>query len=76
LQRRLDRRRRRRQLGEAAAELLEELALALLGPSEEFPLRLLGLLLLVLVLLLLLLLVVVLLLLLVLGLLGGHAVEH
>jgi hypothetical protein len=47
--------------------------LALLGPSEEFPLRLLGLLLLVLVLLLL---VVVLLLLLVLGLLGGHAVEH
>jgi len=51
--------------------------LALLGPSEEFPLRLLGLLLLVLVVLLLLLLVVVLLLLLlVLGLLGGHAVEH
>ena len=50
--------------------------LALLGPSEEFPLRLLGLLLLVLALLLLLLLVVVLLLLLVLGLLGGHAVEH
>jgi len=47
--------------------------LALLGPSEEFPLQLLGLLLLVLVLLLL---VVVLLLLLVLGLLGGHAVEH
>jgi hypothetical protein len=52
--------------------------LALLGPSEEFPLRLLGLLLLVLVvvLLLLLLVVVLLLLLLVLGLLGGHAVEH
>jgi hypothetical protein len=49
--------------------------LLLLGPSEEFPLRLLGLLLLVLVVLLLLL-VVVLLLLLVLGLLGGHAVEH
>ena len=48
--------------------------LALLGPSEEFPLRVLGLLLLVLVVLLLL--VVVLLLLLVLGLLGGHAVEH
>lgn len=48
--------------------------LALLGPSEEFPLRLLGLLLLVLVLLLLV--VVLLLLLLVLGLLGGHAVEH
>ena len=53
--------------------------LLLLGPSEEFPLRLLGLLLLVLVvvlLLLLLLVVVLLLLLLVLGLLGGHAVEH
>ena len=47
--------------------------LLLLGPSEEFPLRLLGLLLL---LLLLLLVVVLLLLLLVLGLLGGHAVEH
>jgi hypothetical protein len=43
--------------------------LLLLGPSEEFPLRLLGLRLLVLV-------VVLLLLLLVLGLLGGHAVEH
>ena len=53
--------------------------LALLGPSEEFPLRLLGLLLLVLVVvvvLLLLLVVVLLLLLLVLGLLRGHAVEH
>jgi hypothetical protein len=49
--------------------------LALLGPSEEFPLRLLGLLLLVLVLLLLVV-VLLLLLLLVLGLLGGHAVEH
>jgi hypothetical protein len=51
--------------------------LPLLGPSEEFPLRLLGLLLLVLVVLplLLLLVVVLLLLLLVLGLLGGHAVE-
>ena len=49
--------------------------LALLGPSEEFPLRLLGLLLLVLAVLLLLV-VVLLLLLLFLGLLGGHAVEH
>jgi len=31
--------RRRRQLGQAEAELLEELGLLLLGPSVELPLR-------------------------------------
>ena len=35
----LGRRRRRRQLGQAEAELLEELGLLLLGPSVELPLR-------------------------------------
>ena len=64
--------RRRRQLGQAEAELLEELGLLLLGPSVELPLReellllRLGVLLLLLVVLLLLLLEV---------LLEGHAVE-
>jgi hypothetical protein len=38
-QRWLGRRRRRRQLGQAEAELLEELGLLLLGPSVELPLR-------------------------------------
>ena len=67
-QRWLGRRRRRRQLGQAEAELLEELGLLLLGPSVELPLReerllRLGVLLLLLVVLLL-------------GvLLEGHAVE-
>ncbi len=35
----LGRRRRRRQLGQAEAELLEELGLLLRGPSVELPLR-------------------------------------
>ena len=38
-QRWLGRWRRRRQLGQAEAELLEELGLLLLGPSVELPLR-------------------------------------
>jgi hypothetical protein len=38
-QRWLGGRRRRRQLGQAEAELLEELGLLLLGPSVELPLR-------------------------------------
>jgi hypothetical protein len=64
-------RRRRRQLGQAEAELLEELGLLLLGPSVELPLReelllLLGDLLLLLVVLLLEVLLL---------LLEGHAVE-
>lgn len=38
-QRWLGRRRRRRQLGQAEAELLQELGLLLRGPSVELPLR-------------------------------------
>jgi hypothetical protein len=60
--------RRRRQLGQAEAELLEELGLLLLGPSVELPLR-------ELLLLLLLLLLVVLLLEVLLLLPEGHAAE-
>ncbi len=73
-QRWLGRRRRRRQLGQAEAELLEELGLLLLRPSVELPLREL-LLLLRLWLGVLLLLLVVLLLEVLLLLLEGHAAE-